>query len=85
MYMPNLAVVINMTNYGNYQADFSIIFLICVNRTLVTLQLEVTVATQSRELKQAKEKLTSHDTAARRTVAGLQSELKQKVEQVFRL
>lgn len=46
-------------------------------------QLENTVAQQQVEVKALKEKLVSHDSAAKRAVTTLQSELKSRVDQVF--
>ena len=45
-------------------------------------QLEVTIARLEAECKQAKEKLVSHDTAARATIQGLQADHKGQMEKV---
>lgn len=47
-----------------------------------TLQLESTVAQQQDEIKVLKDKLVSHDSAARKAVTTLQNELKSRVDQV---
>ncbi len=44
--------------------------------------MEFTIARQARDVKQTKEKLQSHDVAAKRAVSTLQTELRHKVEQV---
>lgn len=48
----------------------------------IGFQLEYTIAQQTNEIRTLKEKLASHDAAARRTVATLQNELKVRVDQV---
>lgn len=48
----------------------------------INFQLEYTIAQQTNEIRTLKDKLSSHDAAARRTVATLQNELKVRVDQV---
>ncbi len=45
-------------------------------------QLERTISKQDAEVRHVKEKLTSHDAAAKRAVATLQEQLKLRVDQV---
>ena len=45
-------------------------------------QLERTISKQDAEVRHVKEKLTSHDAAAKRAVATLQDQLKLRVDQV---
>ena len=46
------------------------------------LQMEATIAQQTKELIQTKDKLASHDAAAKRAVQTLQTELKKRVDEV---
>lgn len=48
-------------------------------------ELEYTIAQQTNEIRTLKDKLASHDAAARRTVATLQNELKVRVDQVTKM
>ncbi|XP_061167670.1 coiled-coil domain-containing protein 186-like [Saccostrea echinata] len=48
-------------------------------------ELEYTIAQQTNEIRTVKDKLTSHDAAAKRTVAALQNELKVRVDQVTKM
>lgn len=48
-------------------------------------ELEYTIAQQTNEIRTLKDKLASHDAAARRTVATLQNELKFRVDQVTKM
>ncbi|XP_059144837.1 coiled-coil domain-containing protein 186-like isoform X3 [Physella acuta] len=48
-------------------------------------ELEKTIAQQEKDLKLLKEKLSSHDNAAKRTISALQNELKSRVEQVTKM
>ena len=45
----------------------------------------MTIARLEREVRAGKEKLTNHDTAAKRAITSLQTELKQQVEKVMTL
>ena len=47
-----------------------------------TVQLEFTISQQQGEIRQLKDKLTSHDSAAKRAIATLQSEMKDRIDQV---
>ncbi|KAK3094711.1 hypothetical protein FSP39_005307 [Pinctada imbricata] len=48
-------------------------------------ELEYTISQQQNEIRLTKEKLQSHDTAAKRAVAALQNELKVRVDQVTKM
>ncbi len=51
-------------------------------QNVVFQQMEATIAQQTKELMQTKEKLASHDAAAKRAVQTLQVELKKRVDEV---
>ena len=46
-------------------------------------QLEYTIAQQQAEIRGLKDKLSSHDAAAKRAIAALQNEMKARVDQVL--
>jgi hypothetical protein len=46
------------------------------------MQLENTIVQLQRESKEAQEKLTNHDAAAKRAIASLQNELKTRLDNV---
>ena len=48
----------------------------------IFLQLEYTIAQQQTEVRGLKDKLSSHDSAAKKAIAALQSEMKLRVDQV---
>ncbi|KAL8615824.1 hypothetical protein ACOMHN_048532 [Nucella lapillus] len=48
-------------------------------------ELEYTISQQQGEVRQLKEKLTTHDGAAKRAIATLQSEMKARIEQITKL
>ncbi|XP_064630212.1 coiled-coil domain-containing protein 186-like isoform X2 [Lineus longissimus] len=50
-----------------------------------TKALEYTIAQQQKEIKQVKDKLASHDQAAKRAISSLQNELKLRVDQVTKM
>ncbi|XP_025094168.1 coiled-coil domain-containing protein 186-like isoform X1 [Pomacea canaliculata] len=48
-------------------------------------ELEYTIAQQQTEVRQLKEKLTSHDSAAKKAIATLQTEMKGRIDQITKL
>ncbi|XP_076466901.1 coiled-coil domain-containing protein 186-like isoform X2 [Babylonia areolata] len=48
-------------------------------------ELEYTISQQQGEVRQLKEKLTTHDAAAKRAIATLQSEMKARIDQITKL